>query len=202
MLQNNVKGAHWTGIFQNILIKRSPMKKNKNLLALLSLFANTPVIALRSPDVNAVESRTTTPPPAPNLSESLLMGTGVLTMVAGDITNLYGLYKFFSNINFFTSGEKFADYNKRELAELSKEKLAILVAREEQRKKDKQDGVNKFLTGVACTVIGGVIFLGGTAKYALRTQEETATKIAPSKPLQPVPSNQITQTQLSTIPTA
>lgn len=160
------------------------MKKNKNILMFLgfiacSISAQSMAVVHRHIPGDGSDCKEMIPPP-PHLSESLAVGVGALTVATGTVLRLYGLYTFLSNINFFISGEKLADYSKQELATLSAEKLATLIAREEKRVKEKREGVKKILIGLACESIGVLLAASGFATYGLRAgcemQEERCNK--------------------------
>lgn len=131
------------------------MKKNKNILLVLGmLFASQAQASTQSL-------------PVPDMGEGIALGVGTVAFYVGLFQVSRGAYSFFTGSDNSLTAKTLTEYEKEELLAIPKDKLAKIIAREDERSKAIIASFETFLNGMIWFAIAGASGLY-TQDYALR----------------------------------
>lgn len=155
------------------------MQKNKNLfLASFLFFASTYVLAGGVVVVVPQDQRTGLTDAEymilPTPANGIMMTAGGLISMYGGLKSLWGAYKFFQSSENISSAKTLSDYTRAELATLSQEKLARVIALENERRKEAIEKFTTFLSGALWAAVGTTLTVYGAIRHGERVKADYA----------------------------
>ena len=110
--------------------------------------------------------------PVPDFSVGCAMGIGTITTYVGLFQVARGAYTFFTSSDASLTTKTLTDYEREELLSLPKEKLAKIIAREDERSKAIAGSFETFLNGMVWFAVAGA-----SATYSKAYVIELATAL-------------------------
>jgi hypothetical protein len=149
---------------KQLLQNKDPhMQTHKNILLLIGMLFTSQAMA------------STQSLPLPDLSEGLALGVGSIATYVGLFQVARGAYTFFTSGDTSLTSKTLTDYEKKELLAMPKDKLAKIVAREDERSKATMASFETFLNGMIWFSIAGASGLY-TKEYILKLAQATANQ--------------------------
>jgi|GEM_PF-6326261 len=149
------------------------MQKNKALFLFLNFFLAS----------TAVASDQKVKAPVASSSELLVLSGSAITGIVGLVQIIRGGYKFFKSSDDSLTTKILSDFERNELDSMTKEKLAKLIAREDERSKNTLAAFETALSGILWISIARLTATYGTGFQ--RDFQSQQLKIASSAPVTP-----------------
>jgi hypothetical protein len=139
------------------------MQKNKNVFLLLGMLFTSHTMASPSSV------------PVPDAAEGVVLTVGTIAAYVGLFQMVRGAYTFFTSGDTSLTSKTLTDYEKKELLAMPKDKLAKIVAREDERSKATMASFETFLNGMIWFAIAGASGIY-TKEYAQKVLQALATQ--------------------------